>query len=86
MAKKYMDMLGTGGMQAYALHPQANGTIERWSRTRIRDLACLIATGDSDWGKHVTVACFRYIRGLRAVPAMTSFKAVSWGESVPSME
>lgn len=38
-AKNLRDTLRFDRMQAYAFHPQANGTVERWNRTLARDLA-----------------------------------------------
>lgn len=49
--------LGVGRTQTYPLHPQANGTVERWNRTLARDLACFVATGEDDWDEHVALAC-----------------------------
>lgn len=41
-------MLGIGRVQTYPLHPQANGTVERWNRTLARDIASFMTTGSSD--------------------------------------
>lgn len=38
-AKNLRDTLRFDRTQAYAFHPQANGTVERWNRTLARDLA-----------------------------------------------
>ncbi len=54
------ELLGIGRLLTYPLHPQANGTVERWNRTVVRDLASFVSTGESDWDEHVALACFRY--------------------------
>ena len=36
-------------LKTYPFHPQANGTIERWNRTLIFDIASFMSTGISDW-------------------------------------
>ena len=85
---KYLkSMLGVGRTQTYSLHPQANGTVERWNRTLARDLASFMATGDADWDEHMALACFRYNTGICAATGMTPYKAEfgidafeAWGE------
>ena len=85
--KSLTSILGVGRMQTYPLHPQANGTVERWNRTLARDLASFMATGDADWDEHIALACFRYNTGVCAATGMTPYKAVfgvdafeAWGE------
>lgn len=36
----------------------------------------LFCTGDSDWGEHVPLPCFRYNTGVYAATGMTPLKAV----------
>ncbi len=69
-------LLGIGRLRAYPLHPQANGTVERWNRTLTRDLASFVATGESDWDEHVALACFRYNSGLCEATGMSPNKAM----------
>ncbi len=72
IVEKLAALLGIGRLRAYPLHPQANGTVERWNRTLTRDLASFVATGESDWDEHVALAGFRYnsgpVRGDRNEP------------------
>lgn len=79
--------LGVGRTQTYPLHPQANGTVERWNRTLARDLACFVATGEDDWDEHVALACFRYNSSVCSATGMTPYQAMfgieafeAWGE------
>ncbi len=80
-------MLGIGRLRTYPLHPQANGTVERWNRTVGRDLASFVCTGAVDWDDHVALACFRYNSSVCEATGMTPFKAMfgtdafeAWGE------
>lgn len=81
-------MLSIGRMQTYDFHPQKNGGVERWNQTLARDLPCFLCTGDSDWGEHAALACFRHNTGVCAGTGMTPFKEVfeveefqAWGEN-----
>lgn len=79
--------LGIGRAKTFALHPQANGTVERWNRTLARDLANFIATGEGDWDEHVALACFRYNTSVCTATGMTPYQAMfgieafeAWGD------
>lgn len=41
--------LGIGRIRTFALHPQANSTVDRWNRTLARDLSSFMTTGGDDW-------------------------------------
>ena len=69
-------MQGIGRMKTYQLHPQANGTLERWSRTLARYLAGFMTTGDSDWDEHVSLACFGYNTGVCEATGITPYKGM----------
>eukprot|EP00171_Calliarthron_tuberculosum_P002219 IDg2219t1 len=69
-------MLGIKHLKVYPLHPQANGTVERWNRTLTRDIASFMSTGLSDWDEHVALACFRYNTGTCEATDMTPYKAM----------
>ncbi len=82
------ELLGIGRLLTYPLHPQANGTVERWNRTVVRDLASFVSTGESDWNEHVALACFRYnssvceATGAHAIRRCLGIDALSDGASV----
>ena len=78
---------GIKRLKTYPLHPQANGTVERWNRTLIRDIASFMSTGLSDWDQHVALACYRYNTSQCEATGITPFKAMfgvdafeAWGE------
>lgn len=76
LAKNFADILGIGRMRAYSFYPRANGTVEKWDRTPIRDPVCFIVTEDSNWDDHVALTCCSYSTEECAATGTTQFKAV----------
>lgn len=76
VVEKLLKRLGIGHVKTYPLHPQANGTVERWNRTLSRDLASFMTTGADDWDQHVALACFRYNTSACTATGMSPYKAV----------
>lgn len=74
--KALTSMLVMGRMQTYPLHPQANGTVERWNRTLTIDLARFVSTGQEDWDDHVALACYTYNTGVFEATGMLPYQAI----------
>lgn len=70
-AKNLTELLGIDRMQAYNVHPQVNGTVQRWNRAPDRDLAYFKAAGDSDWDENFAFARCRHNTGVCAATCMT---------------
>lgn len=70
------DTLETGRMQTNAFPPMTSETLERCKRRLVKDLACIKAVDDSDYGDHVAIDCFRYSTEVCATTGTMPSKAV----------